>query len=407
MTARSALDLPDDVPIARPEEVGISEARLARVAPMIDRYIESGKIPGALTLVARRGRVVHCAVAGMRDVDRGRPVEVDTIFRIASMTKPITSVALMMLVEEGRIRLGDPVSAYIPAFEKMQVASESGDGGVSLVPARHAVSVRHLLTHTAGLANDLRAKSRRAFVEATRFRSRNETIADFVDRLAALPLNDEPGKVWDYSRATCVVGRLVEIVSGTSLARFFEQRIFEPLGMRDTHFFLPHEKLDRFAAAYRPGPDGRIVLEDPPTAESFFASSSGVYFMGSGGLVSTAADYFRFADMLMQGGARSGERLLSRKTVELMTSNHTGDRFVWLAGPGCGFGLGFGVTLDRGRAHTLPTEGSYTWGGAFCTHWWNDPAEQLFGLVMTQVRPYAHLALRDDFQTLATAAIDD
>lgn len=405
--------LPADVSAARPAEVGLSSKRLGYVGEMVRRYIDSGQIPGALTLVARRGRVAHFEVAGDRDVERSLPVEADTIFRIASMTKPITSVALMMLCEEGRVRLADPVSRYVPSFEKMQVSvagpggSAGSANGLELVPARKPITVRHVLTHTAGLANDIRPSSRRAFLDASRFRSRQETIADFVDRLAALPLNDEPGKVWDYSRATCVVGRLVEVISGMTLSEFFERRIFEPLGMRDTHFFLPHAKLGRFAAAYRPGEDARIVLEDPASAESFFASDPGVYYMGSGGLVSTAADYFRFADMLMQGGRRGSARILGRKTVELMTANHTGNRHVWLAGPGAGFGLGFGVTLDAGRAHAMPSAGSYTWGGAYCTHWWNDPAEQLFGLVMTQVRPYAHLPLREDFQTIVTAAIDD
>jgi len=395
--------LPADLPVARPEAVGLSAVRLARIGDMARRYVDEGLVPGVLSLVARRGRVAHLSVCGWRDVERERPVEPDTLFRIASMTKPITSVALMMLFEEGRVRLDDPVSEYLPAWAKMQVAAEGPDGAVELVPARREIRVRHLLTHTAGVANDIRPKSRKAFAEAVRFRSRDERIGDFVDRLATLPLNDEPGAVWDYSRATCVVGRLVEVI----LAEFFAERIFAPLGMTDTRFFLPKSELDRFAAAYRPGADGRIVLDDPGDEESFFASEPGVYFMGSGGLVSTAADYFRFADMLMQRGTRDGVRILGRKTVELMTANHTGDRFVWLAGPGAGFGLGFGVTLDRGRAHAMPSEGSYTWGGAFCTHWWNDPVEQLFGLVMTQVRPYAHLPLRDDFQTIVTAAIDD
>ena len=402
---RSAL--PPDLPAADPEEVGLSRARLGRVRPLIDRYIDDGLIPGALSLVARRGRIVHFEVAGRRDVERDLPVEPDTIFRIASMTKPVTSVALMMLFEEGLVRLSDPIARFLPAFEKMQVAVEGENGEIRLEPARGPITVRHVLTHTAGLANDLQPRSRAAYAEAARFRSRDETVADFVDRLAALPLNDHPGRVWDYSRATCVVGRLVEVISGRSLSQFFAERIFRPLGMEDTHFFVPGAKLDRFAAAYRPGDGGRIALADPGSAESFFASEPGVYFMGSGGLVSTAADYTRFADMLMRGGARGGARILGRKTVELMTTSHTGDRFVWLAGPGMGFGLGFGVTLDRGRAHAMPTEGSYTWGGAFCTHWWNDPREQLYGLVMTQVRPYDHLPLREDFQTVVTAAIDD
>jgi CubicO group peptidase (beta-lactamase class C family) len=406
--ASDVLDaLPSDVARAAPADVGMSADRLGRIDALIQRYLDAGTIPGALTLAARRGRVVHFSVAGQRDVEGGLPVEPDTIFRIASMTKPITSVALMMLYEEGRVGLADPISRYLPAFEKSQVTERGDDGEMRLVRAKRPVSVRHVLTHTAGLANELRARSRKGYRDAMRFRTRDETIGDFVDRLAALPLNDHPGDVWDYSRATCVVGRLVEVISGQTLAEFLQERIFDPLGMLDTHFFLPPEKADRFAVAYQPGEGGRIEQLEGSGPDSFFRSDPGVYFMGSGGLVSTAADYFRFADMLMQGGRRGDARILGRKTVELMTTSHTGDRWIWLGGPGVGFGLGFGVTLDRGRAHDLPSEGSYTWGGAYCTHWWNDPVEQLFGLVMTQVRPYDHLDLRAKFQTLVSAAIDD
>jgi CubicO group peptidase (beta-lactamase class C family) len=197
------------------------------------------------------------------------------------------------------------------------------------------------------------------------------------------------------------------VISGQTLEEYFREHIFDPLGMVDTHFFLPEAKLDRFAVGYTPGEDTRIRVSDPAGPESFWLSRPGTYFMGSGGLVSTAADYFRFADMLMQGGQRDGMRLLGRKTVELMTRNHIGDRFIWLTGPGYGFGLGFGVVQDRGQTHAMASEGSYTWGGAFCTHWWNDPAEKLFGMVLTQVRPYGHLNIRSDLQTLATQAIDD
>jgi CubicO group peptidase (beta-lactamase class C family) len=177
--------------------------------------------------------------------------------------------------------------------------------------------------------------------------------------------------------------------------------------MTDSHFFLPEEKLPRFARSYKPGENNKIVPDDPDTTESFWLSKPGIYYMGSGGLVSTAADYFRFADMLMNDGKSGDVRILSRKTVELMTMNHIGDLPIWLTGPGHGFGLGFGVTMDRGQAHNMATEGTYTWGGAFCTYWWNDPVEELFGMVLTQVRPYNHLNLRADMQTLATQAIDD
>jgi len=204
-----------------------------------------------------------------------------------------------------------------------------------------------------------------------------------------------------------VVGHLVEVLSGQTLADFFQEHIFTPLGMEDTHFFLPEEKLPRFTAAYTPGEDFKIKLTEPDTLDSFYFSKPGIYYMGSGGLASTATDYFKFADMLMQNGKSGDIRILSRKTVELMTKNHIGDKPVWLTGPGYGFGLGFGVTLDRGQTHHMDTEGSYSWGGAFCTYWWNDPVERLFGMMLTQVRPYSHLNIRADFRTIVTQSIND
>jgi CubicO group peptidase (beta-lactamase class C family) len=400
-------ELPSDLPVASPEDVGLSAERLGRIGPVIERYVGAQLIPGALTLVARRGRVVHCEVRGHANVENATPLRADTIFRIASMTKPITSVALMQLYEQGRFGLSDPISKWLPAFRKMEVAIKSAHGEFVLANAKRAINVRHLLTHTGGIPS-VTGPNARALAAASRPRNRDEVIGDFVDRLATVPLDDEPGQKWTYSRSTCIAGRLVELISGQTLADYFDEHIFGPLGMQDTHFFLPKEKLDRFCVAYKPGEANRIVPAEPDTLESHWFSEPGVYYMGSGGLASTASDYFRFADMLLHGGRRpGGPRLLSRKTVELMTMNHIGDRPMPLGGPGNGFGLGFGVTLDRGRAHVMPSEGSYTWGGAFNTHWWNDPAEQLFGLVMTQVRPYEHLNLRQDFQTVVTASIDD
>jgi len=407
MTFDALNELPSDLPAAAPEEVGLSAERLGRIGPVIDRYMDGKLIPGALTLVARRGRVAHCELRGHANVESQRALRLDTIFRIASMTKPITSVALMQLYEQARFQLNDPISKWLPAFEKMEVAALSERGDVEIVPAKRAINVRHVLTHTGGVAGGF-GPNAKALAEASRPRGGGEVIGDFVDRLATVPLDNEPGRVWSYSRSTCVAGRLVEVLSGQTLAEYFDEHIFGPLGMVDTHFFLPEEKQGRFCVAYKPGDGHRIEPAEPDTLESYWFSKPGTYYMGSGGLASTAADYTRFADMLLHGGRRpGGARILSRKTVELMTRNHIGDRFMALGGPGQGFGLGFGVTLDRGRAHAMPTEGSYTWGGAFNTHWWNDPAEELFGLVMTQVRPYAHLNLRQDFQNVVTAAIDD
>ena len=396
-----------NLPFDNPEEVGMSAERLRFIQPVIQDYIDRKLIPGAVTMVARHGKIVHFEAQGYQNVEKQIPMTKDTIFRIASMTKPITSVALMMLYEQGKFQLSDPISKWLPVYKNMEVAVYSGDKGHHLVPAETPINVRHILTHTAGFATTYNPKNLEIYQKVEKFRSRNEVIGDFVDRLATIPLNNHPGRMWDYSRATCVVGRLVEVLSGKTLAEYFKERLFEPLGMEDTHFFLPEEKISRFGVAYTPGEDNRITPTDPDTTESFWLSKPGIYFMGSGGLISTAADYFRFTNMLMNGGKTGDQRILSRKTVELMTVNHIGDLDIWLTGPGTKFGLGFRVIMDRGQTHSMSTEGSYSWGGAFCTYWWNDPVEKLFGMVLTQVRPYYHLNIRADMQTLATQAIDD
>lgn len=402
----------NELPFAEPESVGMSSARLGRIKPAMESYVDQGLVPGAVTMMARRGRVVHFDTCGYRDVEAQKPMTEDTIFRIASMTKPIVSLALLMLYEEGRLQLHDPVARFLPAFSNMQVMVRDEKGRVNKVPAKRPISVLHLLTHTAGFASehidDFAGLDNREYKEIVRPWDRSGTIANFVERLAQAPLLFEPGKYWHYSRATCVVGHLIEVIAGKSLKDFLQERIFDPLGMVDTHFFLPAEKLPRYAASYKPGADGRIVLDDPGSAESFYASSDSEFYIGSGGLVSTAADYFRFADMLRRGGSTvDGERLVSRKTIELMLQNHTADRHISLTGPGCGFGLGLGIMLDPGRAHRIISRGSYTWGGMFCTYWWNDPVEELFGMILTQVRPYDHLNIRMDMEVLATQAIID
>jgi CubicO group peptidase (beta-lactamase class C family) len=276
-----------------------------------------------------------------------------------------------------------------------------------LIPAARPITVQHILTHTAGLANSYRGFNREELAKLSERQSPTETIGEFVKRLAALPLNYQPGEEWQYSAATDVAGHLVEVISGQTLDEFFKQRIFEPLGMVDTHFYLPEEKLGRFAAQYAPGTDEKIVLADAPTKESRFVKEPHVYFRGAGGLVSTVADYWRFHQMMLNGGELNGVRILGRKTVELMTVNHIGDLVPWLTGPGYGFGLGYSVVKDRGEAGVPVSEGTYGWGGAFCTYFWVDPAEEMIGIVMTQVRPYEHLGIRQEFQVLACQAIVD
>ena len=358
-------DLPEmaGVPTAEPETVGMSSERLERLDRVMQGYVDRGEVAGVVTLVARRGKVVHFSAAGRRDVEQQRAMSHDTIFRMASMTKPIASVALMMLYEEGHFQLRDPISRWLPEFSDMQVAQPSPEqeriaGRYKLVPAARPITVQHVLTHTAGLANTYRGLTQTDFQAMTAERKRTDTVGDMVKRLARLPLNFHPGDRWEYGRATDVVGRLVEVMSGQTLDAFLRERIFEPLDMPDTHFYLPQSKLGRFAALYGPGDDGRIVLTEAPTADSRFVREPHVYFSGAGGLVSTARDYFRFHQMMLNGGELDGVRLLGRKTIELMTANHTGDYGIWLAGPGYGFGLGYAVVTDLGPSGTPRSEGS-------------------------------------------------
>ena len=395
------------LPMSDPEAVGMSAERLARIAPAMQKYIDAELVPGVVTLIARKGKVVHFESQGFMDIDSGKPMRSDAIFRIASMTKPIASVALMMLWEEGHFQLRDPVSKFIPEFTDQMVSTTSDASGESggLIPVNRSSTIRDMLTHTAGLANRYRGNVP-YYQSVTRARP-DDTLEDYIARIAALPLNYQPGEQWQYSHATDVVGRLVEVISGQSLDEFFEERIFEPLGMNDTHFFMDDDKGGRLMSQYAPGPeDNRIRLQDPGTdASRWIASENKQVFKGAGGLVSTAHDYLRFQQAMMNGGELDGARLLSPNTLDLMMENHTGDLALWLPGPGFGFGLGWAVLEDRGEAASPMTEGSVYWGGAYCTLSWIDRENELVGILMTQVRPYNHLNIRQDFQVLASQAI--
>ena len=281
----------------------------------------------------------------------------------------------------------------------MQVAvcDEGSKTAYNLVPAESPIVIQHLLTHTAGLANFYRGPTRREYRKLSERQHADETVADFVKRIAGLPLNFQPGESWEYSRATCVVGRVVEVIAGQTLDEFFRSRIFEPLGMVDTHFRLPESKVDRFTACYSPGRGNKIHLEEAPTVESRFIREPHVYFMGSGGLVSTAADYHRFQQMMLSRGELDGTRLVSPETVDLMTTNHTGDLPLWLTGPGYGFGLGYSVVTNPEKTEQPVSPGTYAWGGVYGTHSWVDPANEIIGILMTQVRPNDHLTIRREF----------
>ena len=412
--ATAPADIPqmDGLPTAEPEAVGMSSERLQRLDRVMQGYVDRDEVAGVVTLVARHGKVVHFSALGERNVESGSPMTHDSIFRIASMTKPIVSTALMMLYEEGYFQLRDPIAKWLPEFADMQVAVPSPPqerlmGRYKTIPAASPITVQQLLTHTAGLSNSYRGITQPEFLEMSAERKRHDTVADMLQRLAQLPLNFHPGEHWEYGRATDVVGRLVEVMSGQTLDAFLRERIFVPLGMPDTHFYLPQSKLDRFAALYRPNAAGKIELAEAATIESRFVAEPHVYFSGAGGLVSTARDYFRFHQMMLNEGELEGTRIVSRKTVELMTANHTGDKGIWLTGPGYGFGLGYAVVTDLGPSGTPRSEGSFFWSGAYGTIFWVDPSEEVIGILLQQLRPYTHLNVRPDLATMTYQAIVD
>ena len=402
-TFSAAAELPRD----QPDAVGMSSARLARIAPAMQRYIDAELTPGVITAVMRHGKLIHYKAQGHMDVASAKPMREDAIFRIASMTKPIASVALMMLWEEGRFQLRDPVSKFIPEFAAAQVSTAADASGTTgeLVPPKRPIQIRDMLTHTAGLANHYSGNVA-AYRQAMNT-PRPKSNAEQIKRLAALPLNYHPGEEWQYSAATNVVGHLVEIISGQSLDEFLRQRIFEPLQMPDTHFYLDNTKGGRLTTQYTPDENNKIKAQDPGSKQSRWITSPRNLFSGAGGLVSTVRDYLRFQQAMLNGGEIDGNRILAPSTVSLMLENHTGDLPLWLPGPGMGFGLGYGVVVDRGAAATPLSEGAGYWGGAYCTLSWIDPEQNLVGVLMTQVRPYSHINIRQDFQVLTYQAIID
>ena len=388
-----------------PVEAGFSEERLQRISPAMQKYIDENLTPGVLTAIMRKGKIVHLKTQGYMDVENEIPLQEDSIFRIASMTKPIASIALMILWEEGHFQLNDPVSKFIPSFSQTKVSSTgdvSGKTGTLENPKRE-ITIRDMLTHTAGLANSY-IGNRQAYRSAMNL-PRPKSNAEQIDRLSKLPLNYHPGEQWQYSAATNVVGHLVEIISGQSLDIFLEERIFMPLDMKDTHFYLEDTKGGRLTAQYVPGKNNEIKLQDPGSEKSRWITSPRNIFSGGGGLVSTARDYLRFQQMVLNAGELNGIRILAPSTVSLILENHTDDLPIWLTGPGTGFGLGYGVIVDRGKASTPLSEGSAYWGGAYCTISWIDREKDLVGLMMTQVRPYTHINIRSDFQVLTYQAL--
>ena len=388
----------EGLPRAVPEDVGMSTSRLERIAPVMQRWVDDGKIPCALTMIAREGRLVHLEKCGTQDVATAKPIEFDTIFRIYSMTKPITSIAVMMLYEEGHFQLGTPVSELIPAFKDMQVYTE---GGEAIVDAEREMTIKHLLTHTSGLiyGGDWEHPINERYRAANFY---GGDLAHMAQELGNIPLLHHPGDAWNYGMSTDVLGYLVEVVSGMPFEEFLKTRILNPLGMHDTAFSVPDEKADRYATLYEPTEDGGIqVLENAPVASgplSFFHS-------GGAGLLSTAADYLRFCQMLLNDGELDGVRLLGRKTVELIRMNHISDDWQPLERTGCGFGLGFAVVTNVADTNSLGSEGTYSWGGLASTTFWIDPVEELIGILMTQL--IGDSPFHAQFRVLTYQAITD
>ena len=402
--------------ITRPEDVGLSGARLARIDAWRDKLVADGKLAGAATLVYRRGQVAHWGMSGLADKERGVPMAPDTIFRIYSMSKPITSVAIMMLYEEGRFQLDDPISKFLPAFANQRVAVGGMRGKVDTVPAVRDICFRDLLSHTSGLtygfmeSGPVDAMYREAVAD---FGNPDGDLMETAEKLAKLPLLAQPGAEWNYSVSTDVLGALVQTISGQRFGEFLQQRIFAPLGMTDTGFRVAAKKVGRFAANYVPHPKGGVLLFDDP-AKSRYASERKME-SGGGGLVSTVGDYFSFCRMLLNKGVLGDTRLLGRKTVELMTSNHLrGDmadmgqpRFSESSYYGIGFGLGFSVMFDPAKAQILGTPGEYAWGGAASTAFWVDPAEQMTVILMTQLMPSSTYPIRRELRVLSYQAVID
>ncbi|MFN8353374.1 MAG: serine hydrolase domain-containing protein [Spirosomataceae bacterium] len=404
--------------VGAPELAGFSSERLARMDALLQEYVQKNRFPGVTAIVVRNGKIVYHKAFGMADKEQNIPMTKESIFRIASMTKAITSLGIMMLYEEGKIMLDDRLSKYIPEFAKPVVLDQfnAKDSTYTTVPAKREITIRHLLSHTSGInynsiANDDRMKAiygkagilDMATLEPTR-------IIDNVRKIAKLPLSHNPGDKWTYGLSTDVLGAVIEIASGMTLSDFFEKRIFEPLGMKSTHFYLPDSQKSLLVPLYSENKDkGLVKLTAKDTGgldPDFPIKGAKTYYSGGGGLSSTAYDYAVFLQMLLNGGTYNGKRLLSRKTVDLFTtSNQTGNLYPL---PHLYFSLGFAVINELGRSNSLNSVGNFAWGGAFSTHYFADPKEKICAVLMKQMWPTSYGAELDTkFDMTIYQALDD
>ena len=412
--------------MTKPESLGFSSDRLARIAPFLDeRYIRSGKLPCAQVQVWRRGKLAYDTTLGLADRERGTPLKADSLFRIYSMTKPVTSVAFMMLVEEGKVALDEPVAKYIPEWANLGVFAAGTDAGWATTPPARPMMIIDLLRHTSGLTygfqmqGNIDAAYRKLKVaEDLRF----GTLDEFIAKLATIPLQFSPGDAWNYSVSTDVLGYLIGKISGLPFEQFLQERIFGPLGMVDTSFTVPADKAHRLTACYAAGvlgskavKPGAPALQDDPATSPYLTETG--FHSGGGGLVSTADDYMRFARMLLNGGELDGVRLLGPKTIQLMASNHlpggkdltqmSKSLFSEATYAGVGFGLGFGVTIDPAATMLAGSKGEFFWGGAASTFFWVDPVEDLAVVFLTQLLPSSAYPVRRELRTLVYSALTE
>lgn len=400
-----------------PADLGMDPTRLGYLDDHLKRYVDGGKLAGTLMLVARGGEVAHFEPYGLADRERNTPMQRDTLFRIYSMSKPITSIALMQLYERGLMQIDDPVHKYIPEWSEQRVYVMGSGPGMLTKPVTRPMTVRDLLSHQSGLTY--------GFLERTNvdamYREKkiggievNGTLKSMITDLAGIPLEFSPGDAWNYSVATDVCGYLVEVISGQRFDEYLQEHIFDPLDMVDTAFHVPAEKAHRFAANYGAAPGGLRLIDDPESS-SYLTPPS--FLSGGGGLVSTASDYLQFCQALLNDGELHGQRIIGRKTLELMTSSHLADgkdlmghalgRWAETTFSGIGFGLGFAVTLDPVRAQISGTPGEYNWGGAASTTFWIDPIEDLIAIFMTQLMPSTHYNIRRELRALVYGALTD
>lgn len=401
----------------KPEQVGLSSERLARLRPWMERYVADNKLPGVLTVVARRGKAAYAECVGYRDVAAKAPVTEDTVYRIYSMTKAITSTAIMMLYEEGKFQLDDPISRYLPMFKDVRVFAGGTAEKYDTVPAKSPITFKQLLTHTSGLTYGFTGSPVSAIYQAAKFdfQTNEGTLWAMMERLAKLPLLAQPGTEWNYSVSTDVLGALVETISGMGFDTFLKTRILDPLGMTDTGFTVRDDQRARFAANYQKAEDGGMTLIEGAGNARYFNKQ--VLCSGGGGLVSTAGDYLRFCKMIARKGELDGARILGRKTVEFMRINHLqsgGDlasmgmpRFSESTMTGIGFGLGFAVVIDPAKAELLCSPGEHYWGGAASTAFWIDPVEDIVAILMTQLMPSSSYPIRRELRALVNQAIVD